>query len=331
VTDARARGVSRPRFGKGVVTTLMVAAGVVAVAVAALAFWHQVRAKAEEPVDAAFAWGVGAFFVLGGLALRPAGERVTEAGRAVAARWLGVRDWLRGHESFADIPPAGVAVWDRYLPYGAALGTTRLASAVIDLGMGNRRRVWSSYGGTWHRVRVRYPWGPRYGGHSFAVAARQVLVIFVGYLLVRYWSGLISDAAAIDNVGENPVTAWSGLIKTVGVLAGLVALGYGGYGLVRVVLDVIVPATVAGQVLWIDVWKQTSGGRNSPARPTVYYFAVDDGRDDRTTAWALPAPLHGSCDTGDTVTLTARRWTRRVISVAKVAASAAATTGGHVG
>jgi hypothetical protein len=61
------------------------------------------------------------------------GERDTAAGRAVAARWLGVRDWLAAHESFADPPPAAVTVWDRYLPYGAALGVTRVAGQVIDL------------------------------------------------------------------------------------------------------------------------------------------------------------------------------------------------------
>ena len=84
-----------------------------------------------------------------------------QAGREVAARWLGVKGWLRNTEAFADLPPSAVAVWDRYLSYGDALGVTRVCSAVIDLGMGDRKRVWSSFGGTWHRVRVQYPRSPR--------------------------------------------------------------------------------------------------------------------------------------------------------------------------
>jgi hypothetical protein len=92
------------------------------------------------------------------------GERDTPAGIVAAARWLPVRDWLRAHEQFGDLPPAAVTVWDRYLSYGLALGVAPATGAVLDLGMGDRRRgmgdrrrVWSSYGGRWRRVRVRYP------------------------------------------------------------------------------------------------------------------------------------------------------------------------------
>jgi Predicted membrane protein (DUF2207) len=63
---------------------------------------------------------------------------ITPYGRQRAAYWLGVREWLTAHPNFADLPPSATAVWDRYLAYGAALGTTRTASAAIDLGT-NRR------------------------------------------------------------------------------------------------------------------------------------------------------------------------------------------------
>ncbi len=120
---------------------------------------------------------------LAGIAGRGWGERDTAAGRAAASRWLGVRAWLRGHESFADLPPAAVAVWDRYLSYGAAVGATRVSSAVIDLGMGNRRNVWSSFGGTWHRVRVRYPrFWPRYGKTAPKLILKAVILGVVGFI-----------------------------------------------------------------------------------------------------------------------------------------------------
>ena len=97
---------------------------------------------------------ISAFGVIAG---RYRGERSTPSGREVAARWLGVRDWLAGHDAFADLPPAAVMVWDRYLGYGAAVHVAHAATAALDLGMGSKYLVWSSYGGHWRRVRVRYP------------------------------------------------------------------------------------------------------------------------------------------------------------------------------
>src|SRR5205085_10376830 len=80
--------------------------------------------------------------------------QLTPAGRARAAHWLGVRDWLRGFPTFADLPPAAVAVWDRYLAYGAALDATPATSATIDLGYDWKHGLWSVYG-PWRPVRVR--------------------------------------------------------------------------------------------------------------------------------------------------------------------------------
>src|SRR5439155_20434666 len=113
--------------------------------------------------------------------------RDTPAGREVAGRWLGLRAYLRGDESFANLPPSAVAVWDRYLSYGDAVGATRVCSAVIDLGMGNRKRVWSSFGGTWHRVRVRYPkvWG-RYGAKATPLIVWAVVNLALGFAVLRY-------------------------------------------------------------------------------------------------------------------------------------------------
>ena len=45
------------------------------------------------------------------------GERtrvwLSDAGRVSLANWLGVREWLRAHEVFADLPASAVAVWGR--------------------------------------------------------------------------------------------------------------------------------------------------------------------------------------------------------------------------
>ena len=55
------------------------------------------------------------------LAVRRAPDQLTPEGRAVASRWLGVRAFIAGTGSLDDVPPAAVAVWDRYLAYGAAM------------------------------------------------------------------------------------------------------------------------------------------------------------------------------------------------------------------
>jgi hypothetical protein len=46
---------------------------------------------------------------------------LTSDGRAAAAHWLGVRSFIADHGNFDDLPPAAVAVWDRYVAYGAAM------------------------------------------------------------------------------------------------------------------------------------------------------------------------------------------------------------------
>jgi hypothetical protein len=74
--------------------------------------------------------GIGAILVIVYIALTiVVGERsrvwLTAEGRSVLARWLGVRDWLQAHEVFADLPPAAVTVWGRYLAYGAAMDVVR--------------------------------------------------------------------------------------------------------------------------------------------------------------------------------------------------------------
>jgi hypothetical protein len=79
-------------------------------------------------------------------------------------------------------------------------------------------------------------------------------------------------------------------------------------------------------VLWLRVWRTRGGGENSPAVPWLYYAAIDDGSHDRTRAWGLPADLQRRCDTGDTVNVTIRRWSRRVVALEIIQRGAAGFT-----
>ncbi|GAA5191149.1 hypothetical protein GCM10023322_47850 [Rugosimonospora acidiphila] len=297
IADCRKRGLSRRRFGPAALAVLNVLAVVCGFGLAAAVMLMPDSKNAHPSVSvAAGAWLFGAA-VLVGIGNRPIGERDTPAGLAACARWLGVKTWLRNTEEFANLPPAAVTVWDRYLAYGAALGATRLASGVIDLGMGNRRRVWSSFGGTWHQLRVRYPnFWPRYGRTARYFIIEGLLVMLGGVLFVRIPGG--------------------GVI----LLAGVLLLCFGLYVLARAIVDVASPVTLTGQVLWREKWR-TKSGSDDEAVPWLHYLAVDDGAGDTTTAWGVPSEWVDRCRDGDTVRISVRRWSRRVLSLEVVAAS----------
>lgn len=296
VADARARGLSRPRLSPAV-RTLMTIVGAGAGAGVATA---TLLLTGSDPVRVAGGTWLMATVLLNGLVHHHREERDTPAGHQAARRWLAVRDWLRNTESFADLPPAAVAVWDRYLSYGDALGVTRACAAVIDLGMGDRRRVWSSFGGTWHRIRVHYPrFWPRYGHRVGVLVGRGVAAGAVGGGLLYLWGSVTHKGL--------PVL----------LVPALLLLAYGVYVLVRTLVDVAIPRTLTGQVLWVECWR-VAGDRDNP-RPWLHHLAVDDGTGDETTAWGLPSELAGQVHDTDTVTITVRRWSRRVVDLTVLA------------
>ncbi|WP_433533497.1 DUF2207 family protein [Micromonospora sp. CA-263727] len=313
VADARAAGLSRRRFGPAVTTLLGVAALVAAVGVGLAAFHYGTWRQEDD--NPGFAAGFVTFAVLSTIAGVSPGERDTALGRQVAARWLGVRAWLRGHEQFDELPPASVAIWDRYLGYGAAVGATRLASAILDLGMGDRTLVWSSYGGTWHRVRVRYPrFSPRYGQTLPKLLFRAVISIVIGGFLLKLFGSSFDLLPSSTDRAERIFT----FVADGVVVLALLSLLSGAHTAVRGVADLVTERTLTGEVLWLEVWRSTAQGENQPARPWLHYLAVDDGTGERSTAWGLPSQWAGDCHDGDTVTIRVRPWSRRVVSMSVV-------------
>ena len=108
--------------------------------------------------------------------------RRAPAGNAAAARWSALRAVLRTDKSFADLPPAAVTAGDRYLAYGVTLGVNRTCARVVNLGTGSRRWHWSSYGGSWHRVRVHRPRIGWHHGHGMRRLLRGSLALLGGGL-----------------------------------------------------------------------------------------------------------------------------------------------------
>ncbi|MGC5032563.1 DUF2207 family protein [Micromonospora sp. DT229] len=312
VDHARQAGLSRRRFGPRV-TALLSAAALVAGVFVWLAVTQYGLSHSAGDIRG-LAAGFFTFAVLSSLGAATPGERDTPRGAEVAARWLGVRDWLRGHEQFAELPPASVAIWDRYLGYGAALGATHLTSAILDLGMGDRKLVWSSYGGTWRRVRVRYPQRFHHGRTLPGLLLRAVIPGGLAFFLLRLFGPVADPTPTSDYPGAR---AFSLVIVGVVVVAALMLIR-AVYMVVRGVVDLFTERTITGEVLWVQVWKTTAQGQSQPPRPWLYHLAVDDGSGDRTTAWGLPSKWAGACHDGDTVTIRVRPWTRRVVGFAVV-------------
>ncbi|MFE6892107.1 DUF2207 family protein [Streptomyces sp. NPDC057694] len=185
IAEAQVRGLSRSRFPSWLAAALMLLACAPGVlfALAALMGHHGVRA--------ALVVGVFPASALFWLLAKALGERATPLGLERAGHWAGLRAWLTAHEDFARLPPAAVTVWDRYLAYGTALGVTSLAGRLLGFDAGDRRRVWSSYGGTWRPVRIRYPrLRPGFGASTgrllqLAAAAAVVAAALVAFGVLR--------------------------------------------------------------------------------------------------------------------------------------------------
>jgi hypothetical protein len=224
------------------------------------------------------------------------GARYTPAGQAAGQRWLGVAGWLAAHEDLADLPPAAVAVWDRYLAYGVALGVNPVASGALDLRVGRVLRVRSRYTGTARTVGVRYPWDP--------MAYTQAGVRLA-------WSlGVLLCWAAFWLFAARRMGAWpAGARWPLYVFGGLATLR-AGYKVVRSIVAKAAPVTVTGQVLAAHPYRLHVG-----SAPRWYQLVVDDGEHDRTRPWLVSAGRVQGAGPGDVVRIRAQRWTRYVLDL----------------
>jgi hypothetical protein len=287
VEDSQRRGLTRDRWSKGAVA--VVGAGVVAV-VALLVVAAQIGGDAEgQPVVAAIAAAVavGGAFVLAttaGRLRRSLAQLPTGAGVAAESRWLGVRRHLADNERLAELPPAAVRLYGRHLAYAAGFGLADHAVDALPFGTEDDHLAWSSHGGRWRRVRVRYPRvrPPAWGRHP-AAAVFVALVWAVASLFLISRIGALTDeiAAAVTAVLALPLlwSAWT--------------LG-------RAVPDLFTTQTVTGTVLRCRKRSRASSSRDTPKY--WYYVAVDDGSRDRIPAYRVSEDLYGRVRQGQAVT-----------------------------
>jgi hypothetical protein len=283
IDDARARGLSRSRWSGPYRAILSAAAAVPAGLATAALVASDIHSKASSSSshDDPFGWLGASLIIWAALSAVPTllrADRDTPAGLQAASRWLGVREHLHADEHFAEQPPAAVAIWDRYLSYGAAMGVAAGAVRALPMGSESERQAWSSYGGRWHMVRIHYPqrFPPGWGRNPWAAIglglAWLVPAAFVTYIM---WS-LISHATDdLGHVSRGGAAALGALVAVVISAVPLAALAYGTTMLWSGVTDVGKRSDVEGRVLRR---KEVTTSNDSGTHTVAIYLAVDDGR-----------------------------------------------------
>lgn len=290
---ARADGLSRRRCPRCVLVALGVGAVIVAMfvsgAVSANFTIHR-GGRTSDPGPLAF---FGALIPLAGSLAVLEGERETRAGRAAAARWLGYARVLRDDPVLCASSPTAVAVWDRHLAYGAAVGALRHAAERLGFDSESWRWAWSPFGGRWRRVRIRRPWRPGWGRRPTSMAAR------CGLAITAIGGGLLW-AQRLDPLEPAPREAGVHEPLAAGLRVALVVLGaYFASRLVLALADRLSDRAVEGLVLRVD-WIERAD-RSPGARAVGAWLAVDDGRKDTVRAWRVQPRVVDGLAPGDLV------------------------------
>jgi Predicted membrane protein (DUF2207) len=270
VADANARGLSRDALDSKLFIALIAAA-----AIPAACLWA--------------VWGLatgvtlvaGAALLLGWIRSQHP-QRETPAGLEAASRWLGVRAELATNEAFPT-PPLQVALWDRVLAYGAALGVASGASGPLPLGVESDTRAWSAYGGAWREVRISYPrlWPPAWGRDpTRALGVGLALVAGMAAFLYVYGTSQL-EAGVFGIVLIAVVCIWIVLGAAVAVIA---AADWGR------------EVEVTGPILRLRAF----GDEDEELR---YHVAIDDGASDRIRALRVGRAQYESLDQGETITV----------------------------
>jgi hypothetical protein len=297
VDEARARGLCRDRWPNRL--TLLFGAGVIG---AGLALWAAGGFRDPEEVDTGPLWfaavlAIVAVIAIGAAVARSHRQRDTDAGRAEAGRWLGLRSFLVDHGDFPNAPAPSVAIWDAYLGWAAALGLAPIAVESLPLGTEDDHHAWSSVGGRWRRVEVRYPrWRPGWGRHPLMAVLTGLMWTALAVLALR---GLV-EVAGSDGFGEASAERW--VDRGAAALA-VIALGVATYSLAGAlcgVADLFRSVEVTGVVL-----RRRTRGRTSPRAPRFvrwladrdapddppkvrWYLGVDTGEAPTVAAWSVP-------------------------------------------
>jgi len=319
--DARARGLSRNRWARAHFVILTVLATIPA-SLAAAAFValpnNSSSSKDDNPVVAFIGLAV---MLTVGLMMIPRSmraERDTPQGLAVASRWLGLRQQLAGNANFGEQPPAAVAIWDRLLSYGAAMGVAAGAVRGLPMGAESEKDAWTAYGGHWRVVHVHYPNKfPPGWGRAPAAAIAVGLAFLVPAALFAYGMGNL-----MSQIGHELKNVTSGGAETIGAAVALLFLCaplavvlYGGTMLWRGALDVGKRVPYEGAVLRR---KEVQSSNDSGKSTIAVYLAVYDGQGAEVRALKCTPQVASGVRAGAVVRATISPHLAHVFSVERV-------------
>jgi Predicted membrane protein (DUF2207) len=234
-------------------------------------------------------------------------QRDTPEGLAAASRWLGVRAKLHEDEVFPTLSPLAVTLWERHLAYGAAFGVAPAAVRPIPMGAESDYRAWSSYGGQWHAVRIRYPHllPPGWGLHPLLALFRALVALAAAVVVLWVFAPAAFDVAPDAGAIELLITLiFVAFPAAVAAAAGLVIL--------RALADLGSTREVTGQVLRLRTYGDDDDKR--------HYAAVDDGASPTIRAWRVKPELYSSLQQYQVVTGTLTRNLRYVRAIRPAAA-----------
>jgi hypothetical protein len=302
IADAAGRGLVRARRFGGWMVLVSILAGMAIAGLALVPLQRDPNSRAENAIAAASVpgWFCGTIFfafiliLLAASLTRTPGH--TSLGKEAGTRWLGVGRFLSAHQSLADLPPAAVAVWDRYLAYGVALGANPVASRAIDLRVARTIRLRSRFTGTPRLIVVRYPRDPL----AYTQAGARLLWSLA---VLAFWAA-IGFALVSTGVSWSPMVRWT--VIAIGSLATL----RGTYKLVRSAYAKLFPVFVTGQVLARHPYRV-----RAPGTVGWYVVVIDDGRHSRTRPWLVRTDRLSDAEVGDVVRIRAQRWTHHVLTL----------------
>ncbi len=276
VDEAQERGLSRDLWPKRLALLVGVLAAVPALLLG-LAYGE----------NAFYAYVVAPVAVIGRV-LYGRRQRDTAAGLEAAARWRAVQAKLGEDPVFAEQPPHAVALWERLLAYGAALGVAPSAIRPIPMGSEPENRAWSTYGGRWHQVDIRYRHGPQWGQHpGWALVARLAVAAF-GLVFLWIVGPLLVDALEdADGLAEIILFAILALPSFIALAGGWLALRAGA--------DLFKSNEVTGEIVRLRITR-------SEGEATGHFVAVDDGTSSEVRAWSVRPEIFAGLEQGQVVT-----------------------------
>ena len=156
------------------------------------------------------------------------------------------------------------------------------------MGSEPENRAWSTYGGRWHQVDVRYYHGPQWGQHPGWALLARLAVAAVGLTFLWIVGPLLLDA--LDEA-ERPAE-----IILLAILALPAFIGLAGVWLaLRAGADLVKSNEVTGEIVRLRITR-------SEGEATGHFVAVDDGTSSEVRAWSVRPEIYAGLEQGQIVT-----------------------------